>query len=601
MLRTTDGGMHWSYVNQGLGNWTIQSLAVDPVNSGIVYAGTYGSGLFRSDDYGINWHSVNGSDLWDKIIYDIEIDPNNPNTLFVSSRIRGSIQGYLYKSTNGGETWALKHSFPKDYAYDVDIAPWDSNTVFLAYHNRNGYFRSTDGGNTFHSINGNLSEPEPWQIALDPLQPGLIYGGHKEDRDYDRSAYVSFNSGSSWNMSPIGLPVRAFALARIDAPYMRVLAGTFENGVYISDDRGNRWTQRGLQGKWINALAVAEGQPQIWYAAEQYHGIFFSKDYGSTWRGSETLLRNTVISGMREINGILTIAVFGQGVLQSKDGGASWTNLGEEIEDKNLTGLDEIDGQLYAMTLSGIYRLDGQIWRKLMVGPVTEEIDLMQERASESYIQPLETIQTSMELDKPEILRGIAPDHEAFFRLVSYSGKFYGASISNGLWVYEQGGWQRLIEVGQEITVIHIPENESELRVASCSEKGCHLSKLVAGAWVDWNQGLDGVRVNALTDTKDTSFAATSDGIYAWKPELQTWEPAGLDGLELHSVISVTGSSCNLAAGGVGAVYLSADYGRSWQVLDAENPFARFDSLISRSGSLVVGSKGAGLFEIITN
>ena len=46
VFRSTDGGAGWSPVNAGLTVPSVSALAVDPVNTKKVYAGTFGAGLF---------------------------------------------------------------------------------------------------------------------------------------------------------------------------------------------------------------------------------------------------------------------------------------------------------------------------------------------------------------------------------------------------------------------------------------------------------------------------------------------------------------------------------------------------------------------------
>jgi photosystem II stability/assembly factor-like uncharacterized protein len=601
VLRTMNGGLHWSYVNNGLGNWTIQSLAVNPVNPGTIYAGTYKSGIYRSDDYGMNWRASNGTELWNKIVYDIEIDPRNPSIIFASTRISGSIRGYLYKSTNGGETWSLVHSLPADYAYDVDIAPWDSNTILVAYHNRSGYFISTNGGASFRTRNGALTEPEPWQIAMDPVYPGLVYGGHKEERFPERSAYVSYNSGNDWQASPIGLPVRALALASLNNQQSRVIAGTFENGIYISNNRGGSWLHKGLPGKWINSIAVAEGNPQTWYAAEQYHGVFFSKDYGNSWRGSETLLRNTVISGLKTWNGKLVAAVFGQGVMQSTDSGDSWEALGNGLGDPYLLGLDEIEGKLHALTLRGIYQFDGQTWKMLTTGPDTLNREEGQARTSAVYHVPVESIQFVSDFILGSGLRGNSTGTLALRKVVMAEGKLYVASLADGLWAFERGEWKRVLGQGEEVTYLGLFANGSDLQVGTCSETTCRLYLLRDGNYTEWDSGLDGARVNAIAEGFESSFVATSAGLYSRKLGSPGWTPAGLNGVILHSIAIDPENRCKIVTGGEGAIYLSDDCAETWKMVQADNPFVKFDELLIIPDSLIVGSKGAGIFEYDTN
>jgi len=56
--KSTDSGMTWTPMNKGLATMNIRSLAQSPINAKVWYAGTNGSGLYRSDDSGENWVSL---------------------------------------------------------------------------------------------------------------------------------------------------------------------------------------------------------------------------------------------------------------------------------------------------------------------------------------------------------------------------------------------------------------------------------------------------------------------------------------------------------------------------------------------------------------
>ncbi|WP_455378915.1 WD40/YVTN/BNR-like repeat-containing protein, partial [Petrachloros mirabilis] len=53
-----DSGKTWQANNQGLATLNIRTLAMAPKNSQTLYAGTNGSGLYRSTDAGATWAPV---------------------------------------------------------------------------------------------------------------------------------------------------------------------------------------------------------------------------------------------------------------------------------------------------------------------------------------------------------------------------------------------------------------------------------------------------------------------------------------------------------------------------------------------------------------
>jgi photosystem II stability/assembly factor-like uncharacterized protein len=92
--KSTDGGTSWTTSTTANGFYP-GSLAVDPTNSSILYAGD--SGLWRSTDSGSTWarHALDPETL----VSDVVFDPQNPNTIFVSSF------GGVFRSVDHGESW----------------------------------------------------------------------------------------------------------------------------------------------------------------------------------------------------------------------------------------------------------------------------------------------------------------------------------------------------------------------------------------------------------------------------------------------------------------------------------------------------------------
>ena len=78
-FKSTDGAASWGS-GAGLPEHTaIGTLAIDPIALNTLYAGTNGSGLFKSMDGGSNWSPLHVS------ARAIAVDPLVPGTLYVST------------------------------------------------------------------------------------------------------------------------------------------------------------------------------------------------------------------------------------------------------------------------------------------------------------------------------------------------------------------------------------------------------------------------------------------------------------------------------------------------------------------------------------
>lgn len=157
---------------------TIGALAVAP--DGTLYAGTGeagpgggsltygGDGVWRSRDGGHTWENVGLTES--ERIGRIVVDPVDPQRVWVAANgplfSEGGERG-LYLSTDGGDTWELKHEGANATtgAVDVALAPDDHLKVYVTMWDRlrhpdsrdysgggSALYRSTDGGETFSVI-----------------------------------------------------------------------------------------------------------------------------------------------------------------------------------------------------------------------------------------------------------------------------------------------------------------------------------------------------------------------------------------------------------------------------------------------------------------
>ncbi len=88
----------WAAANVGMeggGNVYSYSLAIDPTNSQVVYAGT-SSGIFKSTNGGSSWTAVN-TGLTNTSVRCLVIDPTNSQVVYA-----GTGDGGIFKTVTGG-------------------------------------------------------------------------------------------------------------------------------------------------------------------------------------------------------------------------------------------------------------------------------------------------------------------------------------------------------------------------------------------------------------------------------------------------------------------------------------------------------------------
>src|SRR3990172_1746438 len=115
-MRTTNGGMEWSYMTSGS-----PFIEIDKSEQRVVYVSILTNVFLRSFDYGTTWDTINSP----TIPTSLAIANDDPNLLYI-----GSWEG-VYKSTDRGETWdSLNISISWHYATNVFLNPVNSQTVY---------------------------------------------------------------------------------------------------------------------------------------------------------------------------------------------------------------------------------------------------------------------------------------------------------------------------------------------------------------------------------------------------------------------------------------------------------------------------------------
>jgi photosystem II stability/assembly factor-like uncharacterized protein len=138
VLRSLDGGVTWQPASAGMTNLDVRSLAVSPVDAGIVLAGTNG-GAFRTTDGASHWVAVSGT-LPADAIDGVAFDPSGATAYAVSS------SGWIGKSTDAGVSWqTLSSAASGQRPQCVTVDPTNAARIYVGTLD-NGIYRSDNGG-----------------------------------------------------------------------------------------------------------------------------------------------------------------------------------------------------------------------------------------------------------------------------------------------------------------------------------------------------------------------------------------------------------------------------------------------------------------------
>lgn len=183
VIISRDGGRSWTVVKRF--DFQLQEIAVDEQSPGRVYVASLKSGLYRTDDAGINWQDLRegmknfrdsstfyrmqinsaqkDSIFWISkygimrsddagatwkdlqlltrpgavVIYSFAINPKNQNEIYYTGTILGDknvhVRSTFYKSVDGGANWTTKQLPTNTVPFAMKIHANDDNTLFLGF------------------------------------------------------------------------------------------------------------------------------------------------------------------------------------------------------------------------------------------------------------------------------------------------------------------------------------------------------------------------------------------------------------------------------------------------------------------------------------
>jgi len=194
LFRSNDRGESFEQIApEGAGGSAAFSAPFElaPSNPAIIYAGT--ASLYRSDNRGLTWLPPN-IPVDGNPILTIAIDPNDDNTLFVSTATFESNPAGFYKTTNAGQSWQPQTGFPDRIISDIAFHPFDSDIVFavLSGFGTAHVYKTTDGGESWMPATNGIPDVPASSIFIDPQNPDNVYLGN------DLGVFVSTDGGQNW-------------------------------------------------------------------------------------------------------------------------------------------------------------------------------------------------------------------------------------------------------------------------------------------------------------------------------------------------------------------------------------------------------------------
>jgi hypothetical protein len=287
--KSTDGAVSWRPLTDLLPNLAIGSLAIDPANSNVLYAGTgegyfngdsvRGAGIFKTIDGGASWHrlAVTADNANFYYVNDLKISSRN------SSRVYAATNTGVFRSLNGGATWTRIYKTSL-FSGCLDLALRTDTPTDTLFASCGSFEQSSVVRNTAAEGNG------PWSVvltekamgrtslAIAPSNQNVIYAMASSiaSGNYSLGLLAVFRSSTGGGAGSWTAQVRNTNTNKLNTLLLSnpVIAYLQECGFSNSDFFLN-------QGWYDNVIAVDPKDPnRVWAGGVD---LFRSDDAGKSW------------------------------------------------------------------------------------------------------------------------------------------------------------------------------------------------------------------------------------------------------------------------------------------------------------------------------
>jgi photosystem II stability/assembly factor-like uncharacterized protein len=342
------GSLNARHIGPALMSGRINDLEVHPTNKRIIYAGTAGGGVWKSNDAGTTFNPI--FDEYCQSIGAVALDPSNPdNVIYVGTgetwtRNSVSVGDGLYKSVDGGANWIKLGLEKSERIANIIVDPTNSNIIYVAVlgalwsdSDQRGVYKSIDAGKTWSQILYVNKKTGAADLAIDPDNPLVLYASMWEFRrtpwsfesgGENSALYKSVDAGETWKKIHNGFPEGklgrlGIAVAPSDSNILYTVIEAEEDakkGLYRSNDAGETWKQ-------------------------------LNNDFGITVR---PFYFSRIVVDPTNANVIVKGGLSGS---ISRDGGKTFKNLGNMHSDIHDIVFDIEDAdRMYVGTDGGVYR-----------------------------------------------------------------------------------------------------------------------------------------------------------------------------------------------------------------------------------------------------
>jgi photosystem II stability/assembly factor-like uncharacterized protein len=259
--------LSWRSIGPANNAGRISVVAGVPGDPNVYYVAGAAGGIIKTTNGGVTFRPIfDGQSV--ASIGAIAIAPSDPNVIYVGTgegdpRNSTSFGDGMYKSTDGGNTWAHIGLEDSDRIKRVVIDSRDPSIVYACAlghawgpNEQRGLFKTTDGGKSWQKILYKNDTTGCSDIDVDPNNSNIVYAGMYTFRRYawyftsgggETALYKSVDGGATWTKPTRGLPRGpmdriGIAVSRSEPNIVYIVSETKDEGeLWRSEDAGESW------------------------------------------------------------------------------------------------------------------------------------------------------------------------------------------------------------------------------------------------------------------------------------------------------------------------------------------------------------------------
>ena len=542
-----------------------------------LFIGTDGQGVYLSIDQGVSWNAVNNG-VTDGLISGM--------TTVGSEIVAGTINGTLYRSSNNGASWDT--ALVGDEQNWVNVLSSDGTDLYAATSFGAGVYRSSDQGAHWTTQSTGLPNPPKvttFAVGGTTASPVLFAG------TLNNGVYVSTDRGGSWHASSsVSTGYQLYSLA---ASGTSVYAGFLNAakylplGVSVSTDNGATWKQSntGLPDSSLAYTLLESGSVML---VSTDVGVFVSNNGGSTWSKANVGLGALAMTSFDVVGSAPTNFFSGtgaDGIIKSTDNGATWAHANAGIA--STTGVSTV--VTIPTSSGGSNVLAGCIGRASLLYPSGAAVFFSSDEGASWSAIPKGIDGTSI---RASIRAGTKLFGAALYAIdVSIdSGVTWKANYMSAVMGTGRGGATSFALSGTNL-------------FAGSPLEGVMRTTDEGGTWNHVNTGLTDTAVYSLAvEAAGTAsakiFAGTSSGVFISADKGSSWHAvnSGLPSTIISAMASVsTGPNTNDVFAGTNAgIYATVYDGTSWTLVQP-TPVSQSIAMLTAIGTNLLAGTAKGI------